>query len=106
MKGDIAKVTKLLQEKKGQTGMLAAAPAAVIVLVIIAVILGVGSTVLDKVDDTQTTNSFAYNATQDGLKGLDTFSDFQPTMATIVVAVVIIGLLLGGFAFVRGKRGG
>lgn len=90
--------------KKGQTGILSAAPAAVIVLVVIAVILGVGATVLDKVDDTQTVNSFSYNATQDGLSGLNTFSDFQPTMAIIVVAVIIIGLLLGGFAMVRNKQ--
>ena len=87
-------------KKKGQLAILQQAPAAVIILVVIAVVIGVGATVLDKVTETQTADSIAYNATQDGLTGLDDFSDFQPTMAIIVVAVIIIGLLLGGFAFV------
>jgi len=85
--------------KKAQAGILAQAPQAVIILVIIAVVIGVGATVLDEIQETQTVNSTAFNATGQGLAGLTTFSDFQPTIAVIVVAVIIIGLLLGGFAF-------
>ncbi len=91
--------------KKAQAGILNAAPAAVIILVVIAVVIGVGATVLDKVQETQTSGTAAFNATTDGLSGLTTFSSFQPTMAVIVVAVIIIGLLLGGFALAgRGRR--
>src|SRR3990167_8002047 len=103
MKGDTSRV-KTEMSRKGQVA-LSQAPAAVVILVVIAVVIGVGQNILDKVDDTQTANSFAINSTIEGEKGLDTFSDFQTTMATIVVAVIIIGLLLGGFALVMGKRG-
>lgn len=168
-----------LRHKRGQaSGILSQAPAAVVILVVIAVILGVGSTVLDKVGDTQppilapvsneaftadfnlfvdlsspgisgsvvvnnittgavidasnyvvqassgsinvsnatldghvlnatytsSTASAAFNTTQDGLAGLTTFSDFQPTIAVIVVAVIIIALLLAGFGFAVAGR--
>ena len=49
-----------------------------------------------------TTYTTAYNSSQDGLVGLDTFSDFQPTLAVILVAVVVIGALLGGWAMMNG----
>ena len=97
--------------KKGQAAnILSQAPAAVIILVIIAVVIGVGATVLDEVSVTQQTSGgvnetgAAFNATADGLSGLTTFSSFQPTIAVIVVAVIVIGLLLGGFAIVSGRR--
>ena len=94
--------------RKGQAAVLQQAPAAVVVLVVIAVILGVAGTILDKIQDTQVGNSTsgtaAFNATRDGLEGITTFSSFQPTIAVIVVAVIVIGLLLGGFAFVQGNR--
>jgi len=90
--------------KKAQAGILSQAPNAVIILVVIAVVIGVGATVLDEVQETQTSGTAAFNASEQGLAGLTTFSDFQPTIAVIVVAVIIIGLLLGGFAFAT--RGG
>ena len=90
--------------KTGQAAVLQQAPAAVVILVVIAVILGVAGTILDKVQDTQVINSTSFNATRDGLEGITTFSSFQPTIAVIVVAVLVIGLLLGGFAFVQAGR--
>ncbi len=42
----------------------------------------------------------AFNASQDGLSGLATFSDFQPTFAIIVVAVLILALLIMGLVAV------
>jgi len=167
--------------KKGQADVLRQAPAAVVILVVIAVIVGVGATILDQISVQQDTNdastsvvnesltvsfntiqtltntrldnttvtvtnstgaslsflmsaaqgaagqinitdatndgndanvsytfnariqSAALNATGDGLSGLTTFSGFQPTMAVIVVAVIVISLLLGGFALVQGS---
>lgn len=43
-------------------------------------------------------HSVAFNASGDGLSGLTSFSSFQPTFAVIAIAVIVIGLLLGGFA--------
>ncbi len=91
--------------KKAQAGVLNQAPAAVVVLVVIAVILGVAGTILDKIQETQVSGTAAFNASADGLEGITTFSSFQPTIAVIVVAVIVIGLLLGGFAFVQNRRG-
>lgn len=39
-----------------------------------------------------------YNASGKGLQGLDSVSDFQPTIAVVAVAVVILGLLGAGLA--------
>ena len=172
----------MMCRKKGQADILRQAPAAVILLVVIAVVIGVGSQVLDTVQTTQDVNdevgsvvnetltvavntfqqldniridntsvtvtngtgdalsfemlsaqavlgqinvtdaindglsanvsysftirveSASFNATADGLSGLTTFSGFQPTIAVIVVAVIVIGLLLGGFALVQRRR--
>ncbi len=97
--------------KKGQqAGVLGSVPLAALSLVILAVVIGVGLTVLDEVQATQQTSGgvnetgAAFNATADGIAGLSTFSSFQPTIAVIVVAVVVIALLLGGFAFARGRQ--
>ncbi len=50
-------------------------------------------------------NSLSLNATRDGLSGLTTFSGFQPTFAVVLVLIVLVGLLLGGFmAFTRMGR--
>ena len=44
--------------------------------VILAIIIGIGGTVLDEVQDTQTSASIAYNATESGLEGIVTFGDW------------------------------
>lgn len=77
--------------KKGFT--LDQVPAAVMMLVVIAIVIGLGSTVLSNIQATQTTNSYAANATISGLQGLKTVSDFQPTIAIVVVAGVILGIV-------------
>lgn len=46
--------------------------------------------------------TYSWNASQDGLTGLDTFSEFQPSVAVVLVAVVVIGALLGGWAMMNG----
>ena len=84
--------------KKGMS--LDAVPGVVIIFVIIAVVLGVGATLLTDIQDDQTTNSFAYNATNAGLEGLDTISGWQDNMALIAVFGVIL-VLIGGFLMFR-----
>lgn len=77
-------------------------PGIAIALVIFAVILGVGATILDNVQDTQTADGFSYNATQGGLEGLDTMADYQTTISIVAVAAVVIGIILVFFG--RGAR--
>jgi len=73
-----------------------------VAFVIIAIVLSFGSTILaDLKTDTVTRtgeNSTAYNATVNGLEGLEEFSSWLPTLALIVVAAVIIGIIVTYFA--------
>lgn len=72
-----------------------------IIFVVVAIVLGIGATVLDNVQDTQTADSYAYNATTEGLEALDEFAGWQTTLAVIVVAAVVIGVI--GFFWQRGR---
>lgn len=64
-----------------------------ITFVVLAVVLGVGSTILDSIQGSQTADGFAYNNTQEGLQALSELSGWQVTLATIVVAAVVIGVI-------------
>ena len=68
-------------------------PQLVIVFLVIAVILGVGATVLTQVRSTQTTNSVAYNMTTQGLDAQKGLSNWQGTWVVIVAAAVILGII-------------
>ncbi len=73
-------------------GQLSGAMGTVITLVLLTIVLGIGATVLSEVQGTQTANSIAYNSTTKGLEGLETFSNFLPVIAIVVVAAIVIGL--------------
>jgi choline-glycine betaine transporter len=73
-----------------------------ITLVILAIILGIGATILDSIQDTQTADGYAYNSTQEGLKGLKTLSDYQTVIALVAVAAVVVGIVLAFFG--RGAK--
>lgn len=74
-----------------------------IVMVVIAVVLGVGGTILSQIKTTQTSGTYAYNITQRGETALDTLSTWQNTWAVIVAAAVVIGII--GAYLMFGKRG-
>lgn len=65
--------------------------------VIVAVVIGVGATIITQVQSTQTANSYAYNASAQGLTGLDTMGDWLPTIAVIIAAAVVIGVIVRYF---------
>jgi hypothetical protein len=77
--------------KKGFT--LGNVPGLAIILVIVAVTLGVGSAILTGVRSGYADNTFAGNATDFGSTGLQTLAGWQPTIALIVAAVVVIGIV-------------
>jgi ABC-type uncharacterized transport system permease subunit len=64
-----------------------------ITFVVLAVTLSVGSTILDSIQDGNVADSYAANATTEGLNSLSTLSDWLPTLATIVAAAVVIGVI-------------
>lgn len=80
---------------------LSEVPGIVIVLVVVAVVLGLGATILTQVQSTQTANSIAYNASQYGLTGVNTMASWQPTWAVIIAAAVVIGIIAAYLMFGR-----
>ncbi len=72
-----------------------------IALVVAAIILGMGATILEKIQGTQTTDKIAFNASGFGLTGLNTMAEFIPTIAIVAVAAIVIGIILVFFG--RGR---
>lgn len=68
-------------------------PSLVVVLLVIAIVMGIGATILAQVQQTQTTGSLPYNITQDGLDGQADLSNWQGTWVVIVAAAVVIGIV-------------
>ena len=63
-------------------------------LVVAAVILGMGATILAKLKNQQTVNGTAYNTSNFGIEGLTTVAEFIPTIAIVAVAAIVIGIIL------------
>ena len=89
---------KLFKHKKGQAFTLSDLGNVGIALVVAAIILGLGATVLASIQATQTTNSVAFNATGYGLTGVSTLASYVPTIAIVAAAAVVIGIILVFFA--------
>jgi len=70
-----------------------------VTFVVLAIILGIGGTILTSVQDDQVADTVAYNATGEGLDSISTFSEWLPTLAIIVVSAVVIGVI--GFFYTR-----
>ena len=90
------------ENKKGQysVGMLGGLA---ITLVVAAIIIAIGSQVLDdvgekfKTSNTSAGYSVSYNATQNGLEGTSVFGEWLDTIALIIVAAVVIGIIASSF---------
>ena len=81
-----------MQNKKGAMSLSDLAPVA-IAFVFVAVVLGVGATVLSDIKADQTASSTAANATQEGLDSLSELSSWLPTIALVIAAAIVIGVL-------------
>jgi hypothetical protein len=82
---------KLFNSKKGVG--LNDFPSLAILFVVAAITLGLGATILTNVQNGQTANSIAYNASGYGLTSVNTLSQWTPTIAIVVAAAVIIGVV-------------
>ena len=80
--------------KKAQAFTISDLGTIAIALVVAAIILGMGATILEKIQDTQTADKHAYNASGYGLDGMSTLSEFIPTIAIVAVAAIVIGIIL------------
>ena len=64
------------------------------VFVVLAIALSISATVVDDVQNTTTVDSAAYNVAGFGLTSLTTIGSWLPTIALVVVAAVIIGVVI------------
>lgn len=72
-----------------------------LIFVVATLAIGIGADVIDNVQDDQTTDGFAYNVSQDGLSGMSELGGWLPTLALVVAAAIVIGVLVSAFAFGR-----
>ena len=82
----------LFTKNKGQV-TLGNAPALVIVLVVIGIVLAIGAVVLEEFQNQLVPGSTGFNATGEALAGIDTFASFQSVIAIVLVAALILGLV-------------
>ena len=75
-------------------------PAIAVIFLIIAIILGIGATILTEIQDTQTDDGIAHNITGEGLTALETFGDWQNILAIVAISAVVIGIVV---FFFRGR---
>ena len=84
-------------------------PNKVLSVVLMVIIIAVGAIVIDSFANsltTKTTASVAFNVTQLGLGGMQTFGNWINIIVIMVVVGAIIGLIYGVFRFVGGASGG
>ena len=88
------------KKRKGMTiGSLV--PIAV-AFVVIAFTVSMGAEILQSLYDDQTDDSYAKNATSEGLESLGELGSWLPTLALVVIAALIITVLVTYLARERG----
>jgi len=68
-----------------------------VTLVVVTIVLAFGLQILGDIKGDMTASSYEANATQDGIEGLAKIPEKLPLIASVVVAVVIIGILVRYF---------
>ena len=72
-----------------------------IAFVVIAVTLGIGARVLTDVNTGNTAGTTAHDAVLNGTAGIGELSSWLPTIALVLAAAVVIGVVVSYFAFRR-----
>lgn len=91
---------KVIWRDKVQLGSL---PTVAITLVFTAVVFVAGFLVLTGLDGDLTANSYAANASSDIQSGMGNVTNYASTWGTIIGVAVLLGIVIGGFAFSRSK---
>lgn len=69
------------------------APVAVL-FVFITVVVAIGANIVSEVEADQASGSYAENASLAGLEAIDELGSWLPTIALVIAAAVVIGVLL------------
>lgn len=73
---------------------IAALGSLAIVFVVATIIIAFGAQILGEIRADQTNATWENNVTISGLDALSTFGDWLPTLALVVVAAIIIGVVV------------
>lgn len=65
--------------------------------VLVVIIIGIGATIVTEIQSGQTASSIPYNISAEGLTGLETLGEWLPTIAVIIAAAVVIGIIVRYF---------
>lgn len=85
-------------DKKGQiSGSVWALIGVGVAFVVVTLVLAFGLNIASDIKGDFTAGSVEANATQDGIDGMAKLTEKLPLIATVIVAVIIIGLLVSGF---------
>jgi len=93
-------------KKKGQAITLGKAPQIILLLALTAMIGGAAALATQSFRDSTSTDSYAYNISDQGLEGLDNMSGQLGTVGTVVGVALIVVVVVGAFAFFLGRGGG
>ena len=73
----------------------------VVALVFIALIAAASAIALDAFQNDLTTDSYAYNISEEGLEGLDNATSYLSTIGTLLGVAALIAVVIGAFYMVR-----
>ena len=65
-----------------------------ITFVVLAIALSFCADIVNDIQDTQTVNGTAWNISGAGLNSVQVFADWLPTIALVVVAAIIVGIII------------
>lgn len=74
---------------------------AAIVVVTLIVVLAFGALIVTNIGSGFTAGTAAKNITDVGLNSMKSFGSYLPTIVAVIIGVLIIGLLVGGFMAYR-----
>ena len=75
-----------------------------LVMVVTGIVLSFGAQVQSEIDDDFTPDSWEANISAKSLEGQYNLTKKMPTIGTVAAIVIVIGLLLSGFAYMMGNR--
>lgn len=76
----------------------------VLVFIILGISLGIGAEILGDVQSDVTAGTTAYRAIGNATEGLEELASWNPTIALVIAAAIIISLIFGAF-MVKGGGG-
>lgn len=85
-----------LKARKGALSVQAMAGLA-LAFVLLTIILGIGGTILTEIQSGQAAGTAGRNASTYGLTGVQTMGSWLPTIALIIAAAVVIGVIIRYF---------